>query len=125
VSEVEHATRLTRVESEVGGIKNDVTDLKAQMRGFGDILSRIESGISQAQQQALEDKHASRLNPIAMAAILITIITTLVGGAWIVGGELARHDERSQYQQRMIDRVEARQWGQHTAAQDAPAEPHP
>lgn len=111
--------RLTRVESEVSGIKNDVTDLKGQMRGFGNILERIERGISVAQKQAVEDKNASRLNPIAMSAILITIISTLVGGAWIVGGDLARHDERSEYQQKTIDRIELRQWDQRRGAPDA------
>jgi hypothetical protein len=102
---VEHAARLSRVEDEVGGVKQQVTRLEAQMRGFGDILSRIESGISEAHQRFEDDKQASRVNPIALATVLITIISILVGGAWTISGQLARFDERSTYQQRAIDRM--------------------
>lgn len=123
---VDHGSRLTHVEGEIGGIKTAVAQLKTQMQGLGDILSRIEGGISQAQQQALEEKHASRVNPVALATVLVSIISVLIGGAWLVGGELARHDERSQYQQRMIDRIELRQWQQRPGeAQSGPAEAHP
>jgi hypothetical protein len=119
-----HGSRLDKVETEVSTIRTEVVGLQVQMRGFGEILQRIESGISVAQQQAIEDKHASRLNPVALAAILITIITTLVGGAWLVGGELARHDERSQFQQHTIDQIEQRQWDQRGGG-NARAEPNP
>jgi hypothetical protein len=121
VSEAEHGTRLARVEKEVGGIQNEITGLKAQMRGFGDILNRIEQGVAAAQQRFDDDKQAARINPIAVAAILITIITTLVGGAWVVSGELSKHDAVSEFQQKMLDRMEQRQWeGGHRGSQ-APA----
>lgn len=83
------------------------------MRGFGDILQRIEQGVASAQQQWHDDKQSSRLNPIAFAAVLITIITTMVGGAWLIGGELARHDERSAQQEKVIERIEQRLWEVH------------
>jgi hypothetical protein len=64
--------------------------LKVGMRGLGDVLQRIEASVSTAQQQWQDDKHASRINPIALASVLISIISILVGGAWLISGQLAR-----------------------------------
>lgn len=127
VSEAEHNTRLTRVEDEVGGIKNEVVGLKAQLRGFGDVLVRIEDGVKNYQQQWQDDKQAARINPIALTTILISIISILVGGAWLVSGNLARLDERSATQQRWVERLDQRQWEKReTPRAAAPAEqPHP
>jgi hypothetical protein len=117
VSEETHGVRLDRVETEVqtitrdmGVLKTDMSGLKAGMRGLGDVLQRIEGGLSTAQQQWQDDKQASRINPIALATVLISIISILVGGAWLVSGSLARGDERSVQQQKVIDRMEQRQW---------------
>lgn len=105
MSDVEHGSRLTRVESEVETIRGELNSLNSQMSSFGSILQRIEQGIT-------NDRQASRINPIALATVLITIISVLVGGSWLISGELARGDERSAYQMKMIDRVEQRQWEQ-------------
>lgn len=111
-------TRVTRVEgdvevikTEIGGIKAQMTGLQSDMRGLASILHRIEEGVASAQQRHENDKLASRMNPIAFGSVLLTIISILVGGAWLISGELARHDERSFHQQRMIDQIERRQWG--------------
>lgn len=114
------STRLTHVEREVStirgemaGLTKEMGDVRADVRGLGSILGRIEQGVAEAQQRFDNDKQAARLNPIALATVLLSIITILVGGAWLISGELARHDERSIYQQRMLDRVEQRQWALH------------
>ena len=135
VSDVEgHGARLTRVEGEVeairgdlGGIKTNMTKLETSMRGLGDILQRIEQNVAQAQDRHDHEKMASRLNPIAFASILITIITILVGGAWTISGQLAREDERSQVQMHQIELIEFRQWqarGQSGVPAEAPAQQH-
>jgi membrane protease subunit (stomatin/prohibitin family) len=74
VSEVAHSQRLDKVETEVqgithemGGLKSEMNGLKVGMRGLGDVLQRIEASVSTAQQQWQDDKHASRINPIALA----------------------------------------------------------
>lgn len=123
-----HSGRLDRVESEVstirgeiGGIIKDVSAVRADVRGLGSVLQRIEQGVSNAQQRFDDDKQASRINPIAMGSVLLTIISILVGGSWLISGELSRHDERSIHQQRQVDRIEQRMWvsgvrgGQHAA----------
>lgn len=122
MSEEAHGVRLGKVEAEVkgitteiGGLKNEMTGLKAGMRGLGDILERIEKNVGDAQQQWHDDKQAARINPIALATVLISIISILVGGAWLVSGSLARQDERSIQQQRELDRMEWRQWQLHKA----------
>jgi hypothetical protein len=117
VSEEAQGVRLDRVEAEVqtitndmGTLKTDMSGLRAGMKGLGDVLQRIEANVSTAQQQWQDDKHASRINPVALATVLVSVISILVGGAWVIGGQLARQDERGVYQQRMLDRVEQRQW---------------
>ena len=113
VSEELHADRLNRVETEVSSIRQDVgelkqgfTSVKADVRGLSGILERIEHGVSAAQQQWQEDKKDSRVNPLALASVLITIISILVGGAWTIGGSLARQDERSTHLQRSAEQIE-------------------
>lgn len=130
MGEEAHGPRLDRVErevttisAEVGGLKTDVAGLRSDMRGFGSVLKRIEDGVSLAQQQWQDDKQASRLNPIAMGSVLLTIISIMVGGAWLISGDLSRHDERSAHQQRQIERTERRLWEmrgrQHVTSQPA------
>jgi hypothetical protein len=117
VSDDTHGGRIDRVETEVatirtemGGLKSDMSGLKSDVRGLGSILQRIEAGVGQAQQRFDDEKQASRLNPLAVGTVLLSIISILVGGAWLISGELSRHDERSIYQQRALDRVEQRTW---------------
>lgn len=124
MSEVDHGARLARVEDEVGGIKGEVVGLKAQMRGFSDILNRIEAGVTTAQQRFDDDKLAARINPIALATVLISIISILVGGSWLVSGAIAREDERSVWAAQQIERMDQRQW-QGAPHGVAPAETHP
>lgn len=102
--------RLTTVESEVTTVRTEMAGLKSDVRSLASILRRIEEGVEAAQTRFENDKQASRLNPVALASVLITIITIMIGGAWTIGGELARHDERSTYHRRDIDRIEQRQW---------------
>ena len=109
----EHGARLTRVEGEVEVIRSELGALSNQMSSFSSILQRIEQTIT-------NDRQASRINPLAMVTMLISVISILVGGAWLISGELARGDERSVYQQRMLDRMEQRQWDEHGAAKPAP-----
>jgi cell division protein FtsB len=79
--------------------------------GWATSFSASKASVSNAQQQWQDDKQASRINPIALTTVLISIISILVGGAWLVSGSLARSDERSVHQQRkVIDRMELRQW---------------
>lgn len=87
-----------------------MAEIRSDVRGLGSILQRIETGVAEAQQRFDNREQASRLNPIAMGSVLLTIISILVGGSWLISGELARHDERSMYQQRILDRMELRQW---------------
>lgn len=131
MSEEAHGPRIERVETEVstirtemGGLKSEMSGLQAGMRGLGDVLQRIEASVSNAQQQWQDDKQASRINPIALATVLISIISILVGGAWLVSGAISRQDERSVQQQKYLDRIERRQWLLHEGGQrgDAPAE---
>ena len=112
-----HGERLDRVETEVatirdemGGLKSEMSGLKSDVRGLGGILQRIEQGVAQAQQRFDDDKQASRTNPVALATVLLSIISILIGGAWLVSGELARHDERSTHQLRQLVLAEQRQW---------------
>jgi hypothetical protein len=113
VSEEAYGPRLERVENDVSSVKQDVGELKngftrvqADVRGLGGILERIERGVSEAQQQWQDEKHAARLNPVAMGSVLLTIISILVGGSWLISGEIARQDERSIHLQRAVEKTD-------------------
>lgn len=117
MSDLSHATRIDRVETEVSSIRTDIsgltvemTGLKSDVRGLGSILGRIEESVNQSQTRYDSDKQSNRLNPVAMASVFITIISILVGGAWLIGGQLARQDERSMMLVHEAERVSARQW---------------
>ena len=112
VSEVDHGARIGRVESDVqsmresmGALASDVTGLKADVRGLGSILGRIEQGVASAQQQWQDDKQASRINPIALTTVLVSVISILVGGAWLVSGGLATNATRLEEQDRSMART--------------------
>jgi hypothetical protein len=109
VSEEAHSARLDRVEAdvstirtEIGGIKENVSRVTSDVRGLGNILSRIEQGVENAQKRFDDDRQASRLNPVAMGSVLLTIISILVGGAWLIAGGLATTHTRLDGQERFI-----------------------
>jgi hypothetical protein len=113
---VEHqgtdTARLDRVEHEVGAIRGEMGalttemgNIKADVRGLGAILSRIEVGVSKAQERADNREDRGKPNVTAVVSILISIFFTLVTGAWFVGGNLARVDERSIHQSREASRM--------------------
>jgi hypothetical protein len=109
------AARLNRVETEVatirsemGDLKTEVSSVKADIRGLGGILSRIEESVKDAQSEQSQRDQRSRPNLVAVVSILITIITILVGGAWTISGTLGHLDERSVWQMRSIDQLQRR-----------------
>jgi hypothetical protein len=108
----DHSQRLDRVESEVGtirtemgGLKDNLGRVQADVKGLGAILSRIEQGVVRAQEQQDQREAQSKHSPIAIATVLITIMSMLVGGAWLISGSMAKMDERSVWMQREQDRV--------------------
>lgn len=110
-------TRLDRVENEVGvirselgGLKTDMGRVQSEMKGFGAILSRIEQGFLRAQEQQDAKDASSRHNPVAVATVLITIMSMMVGGAWVIGSNIGHLDERSAWMEKLIDRNEQRLW---------------
>lgn len=112
-----HGQRLDRVENEVQAIRGDMSTLtsevgglKADVKGLGAILGRIEQGVLRAQEKTEEREAASKPNLVAVVSVLITIISIIVGGAWLISGQLSRMDERSVWIQRQIDRNEQRLW---------------
>lgn len=109
-----HAGRLTRVEtdvntirSEMGSIKTEMTSVKADIRGLGGILERIEDSVTRSQDQQDQRLERSRPNMVAVATVLITIISILVGGAWTISGQLAttatRLDDQGHQTSQLID----------------------
>jgi hypothetical protein len=109
VSDHEYDARISRVEGEVGGLRqevgtltNDVAGLKADVKGLGGILVRIEQGVIRAQEKSDSKEDRNRPNLIAVVSVIITLISILVGGAWMIGGAIARGDERDIAQDRQL-----------------------
>lgn len=115
----------------MGGLKADLGNLTGDVRALGGILGRIEQGVSRAQEKSEEREHANKPNLIAVVSVLISIISILIGGAWLVGGSLARLDERSirrdlemDRMYNAMDRIDERLWrseGDHNERQAPPA----
>jgi hypothetical protein len=101
---------ITTIRTEMGGIVRDVGGLKSDVRGLGAVLTRIEDSISKAQERHDDREDRARPSLVAVVSVLITVISMLIGGAWLIAGQLGRQDERSVWQQRQMDRVEHRVW---------------
>ena len=95
----DHTVRLGRVEQDVdgirqemGGLKADVNTLKSDVKAFGSILERIEQGVVRAQDRSDDRETQGKPSLVAMVSVLITIISIIVGGSWVISGQLARQD---------------------------------
>ena len=106
-------TEVQTIRTEVGGLRSDIVGVKADVKGLGAILGRIEQGVAAQAQRFDDDKLASRINPFAVVTIIITVLSMMVGGSWLISGEQARQDERSSSMQRQIDRLDQRLWEGH------------
>ena len=109
--------RLDRVEIEVSEIRTGMVEMRTELRGLSSFMARIERALESRDRDDAEDRKASRPNIIAIVAVLISIISALIGGAWLIGGQNARFDERDRQRDREmgrviaeLDRVEKRQW---------------
>jgi hypothetical protein len=80
------------IKAEMSGIKSDVSGLKSDVKAFGGILSRIEQGVARNQERSEEKESQGRPSLVAMISVLITLISIIVGGAWVISGSLARQD---------------------------------
>lgn len=125
--ESRHEARLDRVESDVqtirsemGTMTSEIGAVKADVRGLSAILSRIEDGVMRAQERHEDREAAAKPNPVLLASVLITFMSIIVGGAWVIGGSIARDDERSTWITRELDRLEnpAQQNDKHAGGQN-------
>jgi hypothetical protein len=94
----------------VAGIRGDVNRIQADVKSLGSILERIEVGVLRSQEQQEEREQRSKQSPVAIATVIITVMSMLVGGAWISGSNIARLDERSLWLERNQERVEQHLW---------------
>lgn len=106
-------TEVSTIRSEMGSVIRDVGSLKADVRGLGSVLGRIEQSMLRAQDRDENKEDRSKPNVVAIISVLITIISIIVGGAWVIGGQLARQDERSVWIERIVSKSEQRLWVGH------------
>lgn len=106
----DQTARIDRVEGEVqsirteiGGVKADVVSLTGDVRALGGILSRIEAGVQRAQEQSDHREQLRQPNVVALISVLVTVISIIVGGAWIISGSLAAQNERSEWMNRRFE----------------------
>lgn len=124
MDQLEHNQRVERVETDVlnlrsdfASVTRDIDAVKSDIKALGGILVRIESGVQRAQEKSEERSERNKPNLTAIVSVLITIISILVGGAWLISGSLATFDERTTERSREFDqlhaqiaRVEQHQW---------------
>lgn len=90
------------IRSEMGGLKDNVGRLTADVKGLGAILGRIEQGVARAQEQQDQRDERRQPNLVAVMTMLVTVISMMVGGSWMISGQLARLDESDRWQERLI-----------------------
>jgi hypothetical protein len=118
--ELNHGPRIDRVEGEVqairgemGTLTKEVSDIRSDVRGLGAILGRIEQSVLRAQERDDHREDRAKPNIVAIVSVLITMISIIVGGAWIISGQLAQEHERSEWLQRSINTLDQRMWDGH------------
>lgn len=94
--------RIGRVEQDVLAMREDIGTLtrgfdavQSDVKSLGNILNRIETGVARAQEKSDERSERNKPNLTAIVSVLITIISILVGGSWLISGSLSRLDERT------------------------------
>jgi len=105
--------RLDRVETDVAALSSAMSGVQHEVRGFGQSLATIIETLKTRDQ----DARAAKVNPLALASVLVTIILALITGAWATGSQYARLDERDiqrdrqvAQMQREIEKQDRRQW---------------
>lgn len=130
VDQLEHNQRVERVETDVlnlrsdfASVTRDIDAVKSDIKALGGILVRIESGVQRAQEKSEERSERNKPNLTAIVSVLITIISILVGGSWLISGSMATFDERTTERSREFDqlhvqiaRVEQHQWDLRTSS---------
>lgn len=94
----------------MGGLRTDMGRVQADVKGLSGILSRIEQGVLRAQEQQDAKEERSRHSPVAIATVLVTVMSMMVGGAWVIGGNVARMDERSMWLEHQQQLTDQRVW---------------
>lgn len=109
--------RLDRVETEVDALRTVVAEVRGDMRSVIIGLGEIKDSLKTRDRQDEESRRAGRPNIVAIVAVLVSIVSAMIGGAWVIGGLTARLDERDLQRDRQmarmereIDRLESRQW---------------
>ncbi|MFN3991271.1 MAG: hypothetical protein ACK4IS_13565 [Erythrobacter sp.] len=98
--------RLDRVESDVSALATAVSDLRGDVRGFGQVLVRIENSITNNEGRMERERLAKQPNALAFASAMFTVLVTLIGGAWVISGQLSRLDERDIQRDKQVERIE-------------------
>ena len=118
--------RLDRVETEVDALRGVVSEVRSDIRSVVVAVGEIKDSLKTRDSREAEERHASRPNIYAISAVLFSVLSALIGGAWIIGGTTARLDERDIQRDKQLarielemDRIEARQWNGRRATETA------
>lgn len=102
---VTSTARLDRVEDEMSELKQGLADVRADVKGLGGILNRIEQSMLRAQDEESKREEGRRHSPVAIATVLITMMSVLIGGAWTIGSTTARTTVRLDDQDVQMSRI--------------------
>jgi len=98
--------RLDRVESDVSSLTSAVGELRGDVRSFGQILARIENSIASNEGREERARLARQPNALAYASAIFGLFSASIGGAWLIGGQLSRLDERDIQRDRQLLHIE-------------------
>lgn len=116
--------RMDRIETQVSTLSSTVTALstalgefRGELRTVAASLASIVSNLEKRDREEAEAQRASKPNVVAIIAVMVTIISALIGGAWLISGQLSRFDERDLQRDKQVAKMqleiqtlERRQW---------------
>lgn len=83
-----------------------LTTVEGDIRAFGGILQRIEQSVSKAHDAMDAQDERSRHSPVAIATVLVTIMSMLVGGAWVTGSRISQTSTQLDDQAKFSQQIE-------------------
>jgi hypothetical protein len=100
--------RLDRVESDVAALTTAVVKVESGLQNVSAVLGRIESSIVERDQREERVRLAKEPNPLAVGVAIFSVIVSLIGGAWTIGGQLSRLDARDLQRDAQLERMDRR-----------------
>jgi hypothetical protein len=102
-------SRLDRVEGEVGAIQTRMAAMDGKIDIVASALTDIKTTLRTWESSQARRDELAKPPVVAIVSVLISVIAMLVGGAYLIGGQVAQSAEVDKRRDREINRL----WNEH------------